>query len=268
MKTTFMKNKKNKKIITGIIVSGIIVAIDTHSDEGVIFREVINTRADLLFASAVIFCEGITEELALPVYFAKYFGCAPYSLGVSIVNIGGKDNYKPFLSLIKDFDIPWFIFSDGEPEAIKAVQAAVQTVFSMDYATLSNVVMLESGNEYETYLISEGYGDDIIAAICGYEDDTNYLETYIRQKQGQNRKKKIAQKLNKDIIRDYTIPSGRDDALIDLCLENKTEYALPVAQKIATRADAATRIPAKISVLFESLASQICATPAAMEVIE
>jgi putative ATP-dependent endonuclease of OLD family len=233
---------------------------DIHDDEEMIFREVINTRADLLFASAVILCEGITEELALPVYFAEYFGCAPYTLGVSVINTGGQ-KYLPYLSLIKDFDLPWLIFSDGEAEAVKTVQAAVQTVFNADCAMLSNVIMLDNGNEYETYLIDEGYGDDIIEAICEYENDTNYLNTYISQKQGQNRKKKIAQKLNKDIVRDYTIPSGCDDALVDLCLENKTEYALPVAKKIVARSDKETRIPTKVKALFESLATQICAGP-------
>jgi putative ATP-dependent endonuclease of OLD family len=240
------------------------VASEDQEGEELIFREVINTRADILFASAVLLCEGITEELALPVFFNEYFGCAPHTLGVSIINTGGQ-KYLPYLSLIKDFNLPWFIFSDGEQEAINTVQFAVQTVFNDDFTTLPNVVALDDGKEYETYLISEGYGDDIIKAICAYEDDENYLDTYISQKQGQNRKKKIATKFNKDVVRDYTIPSGRDDALIDMCLENKTEYALPVANRIVSRADVSTRIPTKIKALFSSLAAQICVSPAATE---
>ena len=231
-------------------------AAGVQDGEELISREVINTRADLLFASAIILCEGITEELALPIYFKEFFGCAPHTLGVSIINTGGQ-KYLPYLSLIKDFSLRWFIFSDGEDEAVKAVQAAVHTVFNADYSTLSNVVILDNGNEYETYLISEGYGGDISEAISAYEDDTDYLDTYIRQKQGQNRKRKIAKKLNKSIVRDYAIQNGRDDALVDLCLENKTEYALPVAKKIVARADAATRIPKKIAALFSALSAQI-----------
>ena len=230
---------------------------ENQENEDMIFREVINTRSDLLFASAVILCEGITEELALPVYFMEYFGCSPFSLGVSIINIGGKNKYQPFLSLLKNFDIPWNIFSDGEAETVKTVQKAVRAIFNEDYTKLKNVVLLDNGFEYETYLIREGYDNDIIEAICEHEDDAYYFDSYINQKQGQNRKEKIAKKLSKSIIRDYTIPDGRIDALVDLCLDNKTEYALPVAKKIVTRMDVSTRIPSKIASLFNSLSNQI-----------
>lgn len=38
------------------------------SDIRKIKREVINTRGDLLFANAIILCEGETEEQSLPVF--------------------------------------------------------------------------------------------------------------------------------------------------------------------------------------------------------
>jgi putative ATP-dependent endonuclease of OLD family len=239
-------------------------ATATKTDEEVIFREVINTRAGLLFASAVILCEGITEELALPVYFAEYFGCAPYSLGVSIVNTGGQ-KYLPYLTLIKDFDIPWFIFSDGETEAMQAIKTAVETVFGKDYTTMDNITILDNSDEYETYLIREGYEETIIAAICEYENDENHLDTYINQKQGQKRKQKTATKLNITVDRDYTIENGRTIALTDLCLENKTEYALPVAKKITEHTEVAKRIPAKVTEVFISLNRVIRAFPAGIE---
>jgi len=223
-------------------------------DKEKIFREVINTRADLLFSSAVILCEGITEELALPVYFVKYFGCAPYSLGVSIVNIGGKDNYKPFLSLIRNFDIPWFIFSDGEAEAISAVSSAIRQVFDKDYATLKNVFILENGDDYEKYLIHEGYSDLIIEVICEHEGDTEYLDSYINRMKGKKRKG--------GGYRDYTKEGGRQDALVDLCHEHKTEYALPVAKKLVGQADENKRIPSKVKELLSALEGRIGAIKA------
>jgi len=221
-----------------------------------IVREVINTRADILFATAVVLCEGITEELALPVFFHEYFGCSPYSHGVSFIGIGGL-NYKTYLSLIKDFEISWYIFSDGEQKAIKSVKSAVRAIFDKDYSTPDNVVILDNGNTYEQYLIQEGYSDIIIEAVCEYEDDDNYLDTYMEHKQGQERKKNMANKLGKGTIRDYTVSSGRTDALLDLCLENKTEYALPVAKKIIAQFDVAKRIPPKIETLLSLLSARI-----------
>ncbi len=230
-------------------------AFIAQEDEERIFREVINTRADLLFASAVILCEGITEELALPVYFAEYFSCAPYSLGVSIVNISGKDKYRPFLSLIKGFDIPWFIFSDGEPEAIASVSSAIKQVFDVDdYTTFSNVFVLENGDDYEDYLIREGYSDLIIEAICEYEDEAEYFNTYIERMNGQKRKG--------GIVRDYAKADGPRDALVDLCHEHKPKYARPVAKKLTGIANQEKRIPSQIKALLSALADRIGAVKA------
>jgi putative ATP-dependent endonuclease of OLD family len=214
-----------------------------------IFREVINTRAEFLFASAAVLCEGITEELALPIFFREYFGCAPYALGVSIINIGGKDNYAPFLSLAKDFGIPWFIFSDGETEAIASVSSAIRDVFDDDYAVLDNVVVLENGDDYEKHLIRAGYSEPMISAICEHEEDESFFEGYIQRMQGQKRKG--------GLIRDYNHANGRTEALTDLCHGGKTEYALPVAQKLINSANSAQRIPPKIEQLFTALAAKI-----------
>lgn len=222
--------------------------VSSSNEDEQILREVINTRADILFSSAVILCEGITEELALPIYFYKYFGCAPFSLGVSIINTGGQ-KYKPYLSLIKDFDIPWFIFSDGEVEAIKAVTSAVNSILGVEYSALPNVVVLDDNDEYETYLIREGYSDTIITAICEYEGDVEFFENYKTRMQGQKRKK--------GIVRDYSQENGNMLALVDLCLEHKTEYALPVAKKISTISDMDKQVPLMVVKLFNEIAIKL-----------
>ena len=236
-------------------------ADDANTDEEMIFREVINTRADLLFATAVIFCEGITEELALPVFFTSYFGCAPYSLGISIINTGGQ-KYKLYLSLIKDFDIPWFIFSDGEAATIQTVKSAVYDVLGLSANDLPNVVILENGDDYEDYLIREGYSVLIIEAICEHEEDTAFFDSYIERMNGQKRKG--------GSTRDYTNESGRNDALIDLCHERKTEYALPVAKKLIEKAESGKRVPSKVEALMSVLAEKIgvVETPIAAEDVE
>ena len=222
-----------------------------------ILREVIITRADILFSSSVVLCEGITEELALPIFFNEYFRCTPYSLGVSIVNIGGTNNYAPYLSLLKDFDIPWVIFNDGEIEAINAVKAAINNIYGSDYSRFSNIIILDNGDEYEMYLIREGYGDIILKAICEYKEDDSYLDTYIKINDGHNRQAKRAKKLGLSDARNYAIATGRVDALKDLCLENKTDFAIPVAKEIVSSDDESKRIPSKVKSLFDELAAKL-----------
>ena len=96
-------------------------------------REVISSHGELLFSRAIVLCEGkgITEEQALPIYFQNILVVTLRFFGISIIGIGGQ-NYKTFLSLIRDFDIDWFIFfSDGEKETIKTVRKAVDNVFNI-----------------------------------------------------------------------------------------------------------------------------------------
>jgi putative ATP-dependent endonuclease of OLD family len=213
-----------------------------------IAREVLNTRAELLFSSAIILCEGITEELALPVYFNEYFGSSSYSLGVDVIGIGGQ-NYKTYLSLIKDFEIPWFIYGDGEVNAITSVRTAVQDVFGEDYQTLNNVIIIDNGNDYEKHLIDEGYSEIMIEAICKYENEPNFFVDYIRIMNGQNGRGGVK--------RNYGGATGRISALKDLCRENKANYALPVAKEIVAIDDVTKRIPRLIKKLFDELSIKL-----------
>ena len=214
--------------------------------EDKIIREVLNTRAELLFSSAIILCEGITEELALPIFFNEYFGCSPYSLGTNVIGIGGQ-NYKTYLSLIRDFEIPWFIFSDGEELPLRSVKNAVKEVFDCDYTSFSNIVVIPDALNYESHLIENGYMDIILSVINVGENDK--LNAYIAQKGKQKGKGGIA--------RNYDGDDGRKTALIDLCHDHKTEYALPVAQKIVATDNADKRIPPSIVKLFDKLAIKL-----------
>lgn len=214
-----------------------------------IVREVLNMRSELLYSSAVVLCEGITEELALPVYFNRYFCCSPYSLGVNIVGIGGQ-NYKTYLSLIKDFEIPWFIFSDGEENAIKSVRSAVREVFHDDYESLDNVFVIPGGNNYEKYLIANDYSDIMVEAIAEYENKENALDSFIASKG--------KQKAKGGVDRDYDGEDGKKRALIDYCHSHKADFARPIACKIATNDDIDKSIPPLIKQLFDKIAETLC----------
>ena len=223
---------------------------DTQDDQK-IFREVINTRADLLFASAIILCEGITEELALPIFFREYFGCAPFSLGVNIVGAGGKDGYKPFLSLSKQFNIPWFIFGDGEKEAKNSARTAIRNIYNVDIkkVALPNVIMFGSGDDYEKHLVHAGYTDIIIQSICELEEDDEFFEKYMRTHHGNPRKG--------GSIRNYWHEEGRNEALIDLCHERKTKYAQNIASSLVSQSDKSKRVPPTVKLLFSALATKL-----------
>ena len=93
-------------------------------------REVIHSRGEILFSNALVLCEGETEEQALPLLFNKYFGKEPFVLGVNVVGVGGSGKkYLPFLTFARDFDMPVFIFSDGEDSTVKQLKKHYDSIF-------------------------------------------------------------------------------------------------------------------------------------------
>ena len=246
-------------------------------------REVIKTRGELLFSSGIVLCEGITEEQALPIYFKEYFGVDPIFLGINIIGVDGQ-NYKTFLNLIKDFSIKWYIFSDGEREAIKGVRNAVAVIGDQDISELKNVVILDNGEDFEKYLIKNGYSEDIIRAVNEVEvvngesneeqsqtidqNKKTFFEKYVEKIKDSNDKQPKRKKTNKpscdkcgqDIYEDVVDKIeglNEDQRLVYKCITSKkakAKYATAIAENIIKNVNLDKRIPSKILSLLNTIA--------------
>lgn len=137
----------------------------TEEDLRKIDRQVMNTRGDMLFARALVFFEGETEEQAVPDFAEKRWGKHPNDMGYGFVGVGGKGNYLPFLRMAESFKIPWFIFSDGEADTLTAVNAALVEVGQSTIPNNTRVVVLPGGKKFETYIVTEAAKDALVAAI-------------------------------------------------------------------------------------------------------
>ena len=235
----------------------------TQEEQNRIKREVISSHGELLFAKAIVLCEGITEEQALPIYFRERYGIEPVFCGISIIGIGGQ-NYKTFLSLIKDFNINWYIFSDGETSTIRTVKKAVQDVFGIDSDQCDNVVILDNQEDYEKHLINSGYETEIVEAICSIEGDADFVSEYARtndhtvagrEKTNFPKCTTCQQFIYQDIIRDYSGTDGWHKAIYDCCTAKhaKAKYAISVAEKIVSISEENRRIPPKIKSLLDAM---------------
>lgn len=172
------------------------IKTDDYTKEEIakIHREVIRSNGELLFSKGIVLAEGITEEQALPVFFEKYFGFDPNYYGMAFLGIRGQ-NYKTYLKLVRDFQIPWFIFGDGEASAISTIKTALKVAFRNDNIP-NNVIIIDNGDDYENHLIRNSYGDYIVNAINDYElqllqetdpeiaarDPKTYFEKFIERK--------------------------------------------------------------------------------------
>mgnify|MGYP003499064539 FL=1 len=237
----------------------------TEEEKNRIKREVISSHGELLFAKAIVLCEGITEEQALPIYFQEKYGIDPTFCGINIIGIGGQ-NYKTFLSLIKNFHIHWYIFSDGESSTIRTVKKAVRDVFGTEIDQCDNVIILDNQEDYEKHLLNNGYENEIVEAICLIEGDTDFVSEYVRTRDhtvaGREKtslpKCTVCQQfIYQDVIRDYSGTDGWRNAIYDCCTakQAKAKYAMGVAEKIVSVSDESRRIPPKINSLLDAMSA-------------
>jgi putative ATP-dependent endonuclease of OLD family len=212
-----------------------------------------NTRGELLFAKAIILFEGETEEQALPIFAEKHFGNYPFELGLNFIGVGGKNKYTPFLSIAKFLNIPWFIFSDADHDTVSEVKAQIKNVFGKENNYNPKLIDLGNGNDFEKYLISEGFSALLIKSINDIEGDNYFPEEYI--------KKYNDQKGKGDSIRNYTSDSdgGIERALLDCLSGDKTKYPTQIAENITSLKgeDGKSLIPIKIKELFDAINSEL-----------
>lgn len=208
---------------------------------------VVNTRGDLLFARAVVFFEGETEEQALPILAEAYWGRNIHELGFSFVRVGGNSNYFPFIWLVERLEIPWYVFSDGETETIAHLERALHKSEKPDAVACPNVFVIPGGRNFETQLVAEGYLPEIEATFNQVEGEAAFLDDYIESMHGRPGKKRTT--------RDYKAADGRQKAACDAMSENKTRMAEPIASALCAINDEARRFPVHIKALFEKMSA-------------
>lgn len=71
------------------------------------------TRSELLFSRGIIFVEGDSEEVLMPV-FADSLGYNLNHLGITVCNVAGV-NFKPYVQLAASLGLPFAIITDWDP---------------------------------------------------------------------------------------------------------------------------------------------------------
>jgi putative ATP-dependent endonuclease of the OLD family len=153
----------------------------TAEDFRKIDRQVMNTRGDLLFARVLVLFEGETEEQALPDFAEKFWSKHPNDLGYSFIGVQGNGNYLPFLRLAESFKIPWFIFSDGEPASVDAVNIALTAIGQNPIPANPRVTVLPDGKDFEAYIVNDSTGELLIASIIEHETKAPQHERALRE---------------------------------------------------------------------------------------
>ena len=207
-------------------------------------HKVMHTRGDMLFAKALVFFEGETEEFAFPVFAEAFWDKNIHLLGINFISVGGDGGYLPFIRMANSFKIPWYIFSDGESNAVARLKRACGQVGILDPTIAPNIMILPAEENWERYMVSQGYEDAIIAVFDLLKEETGYFEWWIKKMDGGSGRKNMP--------RDYSGNEGRKRALVDIMVQYKLECARPLATQIAGLPPA-RKFPKTIRDLFEKV---------------
>ncbi len=215
----------------------------TADEKEKVNRKVTATRGEILFARAVIYFEGETEEFALPVFAETYWHDHPSALGVTMVNVGGDAAYRPFLRLAKCFGIPWFIFSDGEPGARENVRQSLVDLGEPEDSP--RVFTIPDGKNFETYLA------DL------YPQELRDMVINQRAQSPQHRQA---------LTTEYAAPTNLAEAVKNEMSTAKASYGRYAAEAICSIGDPVRRTPGLIANLFQAVDAELRPPPAPLEV--
>lgn len=118
---------------------------------------------EIMFARAVVLCDGTSERCTLPILLAAYFGCHPAGLGVSFIDCESMNHEQTgiIIRAAHDLKLPWFIFTDQDEAGELALGNIVHPITSEPLTPMSPEVVMSGEKQIEQMLIDAGYTREI-----------------------------------------------------------------------------------------------------------
>lgn len=236
----------------------------TSEEQRKIRQAVLTSNGELLFAKAIVLGEGETEVQALPIFCQQHLGLTPVESGLSFVDAKGCGNYYPFVALADAFQIPWYIFSDGEKETQKGLKKPLKKTYGedRDLTEQKNIFIIPDEKDFEGMLLVDGYKDEIEKAIEQLKGK-GYINEFIRENNHKSKKREktsaVCEKCHQNIFinveRIYDGEDGRLTALDDIMENNKAQLGPMLANSII---ESGKTLPPLIVKLFDEIKKDIC----------
>lgn len=226
-------------------------------------QAVLMSNGELLFAKAIVLCEGETEVQALPIFCQQYWGLTPVESGLTFIDAKGCGNYYPFVAIAEAFQIPWYIFSDGEKDTQTGIKKLLKKTYNEDkeLAEQNNIFIIPNEKDFEGMLLDDGYKDEIEKAIEQLKGE-GYIDKFIRENNHKPKKRektsKVCESCHQNIFveieRIYDGEDGRLMALDDVMENNKAQLGPVLANCINESGKA---LPPLVVKLFDSIQKDI-----------
>jgi putative ATP-dependent endonuclease of OLD family len=183
-------------------------------------------------------CSGETEEQALPVFAEKYWGRHPNDLGITILGVGGDGAYLPFLRMVKAFNIPWFIYSDGEAGAVQKVNTNLEK--AGEEINVPNLITIPNGHNIERCLTStDKYKEELIRTFVSFNALSDEHRVALEEKWA--KMNNVMQEIYEELTR----------------TSNKAKYARLWAGEICRMREETFDYPCRIRDLFDEVSRQL-----------
>lgn len=245
-------------------VCGSLPIVDLNPEEQrKIKQAVLMSNGELLFARAIVLGEGETEVQALPIFCTQCLELTPVELGLSFVDAKGCGNYYPFVALAEAFQIPWYIFSDGEKDTQKVLKKLLKKTYHEDkeLAEQNNLFIIPNEKDFEGMLLDDGYKDEIEKSIKQLKGE-GFIDDFITENNHRPKKRERSSKVCKscqqnifvDIERVYDNEDGRQAALDDIMENNKTQLGPVLANSII---ESGKTLPPLVVELFNRIKKDI-----------
>lgn len=189
-------------------------------DINILQREIMRFRGELLFSSALILVEGVTEEQIIPAMLHVYFGKSCFSLGINCISVAGK-NYPPFIKMAMSFGIPVCIVSDNDGNTQNEIEAQIRKI-------KQNTSLELSDDEFYCSFLSEGNDieAELVHALTLREE---VIEALVKtETRGSDNAHYVGPKTNE-------LSALSDDDLVDRMRSSKASYAGFLADVIARK---------------------------------
>ena len=126
---------------------------------------------EVVFARAIVLCDGSTERCVLPILLSGH-GCPPSGLGVSFIDCESM-NQKQTETIVQaahDLQLPWLIYSDNDEAGRSALDNIRHPATGQALTPDSVEVVMSGEKQIEQLLIDAGYSKEIeeVADDSGY----------------------------------------------------------------------------------------------------
>ena len=118
---------------------------------------------EIMFARAIVLCDGSTERGVLPILLHRHFGRNPAGFGVSFVDCESMNDARTqkILRAAHDLALPWLVFADNDREGRDALRRITHPATGRQLTTDSDEVVMSGQQQVERLLVDAGYTTEI-----------------------------------------------------------------------------------------------------------